>query len=49
VEQITISSGDGQTPSDHNSTTKVLSRLNLSAPTMCTVLEVAGDGVPWWG
>jgi hypothetical protein len=29
VEQVSISSGDGQTPSDHHGTTDLLNALNL--------------------
>jgi len=46
VEQVSIVSWDVQTPSYHNSTTNLLNRLNLSAPAMSTVLELAGNGVP---
>jgi len=46
VEQVTISGGDGQTPSDHHSTTDLLNRLNLPTPTRSTVVEVLGNGVP---
>jgi hypothetical protein len=46
VEQVTISSGDGQTPSDHHGTTYLLDRLNLPAPTRGTVVKMAGNGIP---
>jgi hypothetical protein len=46
VEQVTIGSGDGQTPSNHDSTTNFLNRLNLPAPTRSTVVKVFGNGVP---
>ena len=46
MEQVAISSGNGQTPSDHNSTTDLLDRLNFPAPTRSTVVKVAGNGVP---
>jgi len=46
VEQVTISGGDRQTPSDHNSAPDLLNRLNLPAPTRGTVVKVAGNGVP---
>jgi len=40
MEQVTIGSGDGQAPSDHNSATNLLNRLNLPAPTRGTVMKV---------
>ena len=46
MEQVAISSGNGQTPCDHNSTTDLLDRLNFPAPTRSTVVKVAGNGVP---
>jgi len=46
VEQVSIGSGDGETPSDHDGTTDLLNRLNLPAPTRSTVVKVAGNGVP---
>jgi hypothetical protein len=46
VQKIAISSGDGQTPSDHNGTTNLLNRLNFPAPTRGTMVKVAGNGVP---
>jgi hypothetical protein len=46
VEQITISSGDGQTTSNNNSTTHLLNALHLPTPTRGTVMKVASNGVP---
>ena len=46
MEQVTISGGDGQTPSDYNGTTNLLNRLNFPTPTRSTVVKVAGNGVP---
>jgi len=46
VEQVTICSGNGQSPSDHNSTTNLLNRLNFPTPTRGTVVKVSGNGVP---
>jgi len=46
MEQIAISSGNGQAPSDHDGTANLLNRLNLPAPTRSTVVKVAGNGVP---
>jgi len=46
VEQVAISSGDGQSTSDHNGTTNLLNRLNLPTPPWSTVVQVAGNGVP---
>jgi hypothetical protein len=46
MEQITISSGDGQTPSDHHSASNLLNALNLPTPSRSTVVKVAGNGVP---
>jgi hypothetical protein len=46
MEQVTVCSGDGQTPSDHHSTTNLLNRLNLPTPTRSTVVKVARNGVP---
>jgi hypothetical protein len=46
MEQVTISGRDGQSPSDHDSTTDLLNRLNLPAPTRSTVVKVTGNGVP---
>ncbi|AII47369.1 hypothetical protein KR49_13320 [Synechococcus sp. KORDI-49] len=46
MEEVAISSGDGQTPSDHNSTTNLLNRLNFPAPTRGTVVKMASNGVP---
>ncbi len=46
MEQVSISSGDSQTPSNHNGTPDLVNRLNLTAPTRSTVVEVAGNGVP---
>jgi len=42
VEQVSIGSGDGETPSDHNGTTNLLNRLNFPAPTRGTVVKMAG-------
>jgi len=46
VEQVTIGSRDGQSPSDHNGTADLLNRLNLPAPPRGTMVKVAGNGVP---
>jgi hypothetical protein len=46
VEEVAIGSGDGQSPSDHDSTTDLLNRLNLPTPTRGTVMQVTGNGVP---
>ena len=46
MEQVSIGSGDGQTPSDHHGTTNLLNRLNFPAPTRGTVMQMAGNGVP---
>lgn len=46
VEQFAISGRDGQTPSDHNSTTYFLNRLNFPTPTWSTVMQVLGNGAP---
>jgi hypothetical protein len=46
MEQVTISSGNGQAPSDNNSTTHLLNRLNLPTPTRGTMVKVLGNGVP---
>ncbi|MCP9926122.1 hypothetical protein KBY79_12990 [Synechococcus lacustris C3-12m-Tous] len=46
MEQITISSGDGQPASNHNSTTDLLNRLNLPTPTRRPVMQVPRNGVP---
>jgi hypothetical protein len=46
VEQITISSGDGQTTSDNNSTTHLLNALLLPTPTRGTVMKMTGNSVP---
>ena len=46
MEQVGISSGYGQTPRDHHSTTDLLDRLNFPAPTRGTVVKVAGNSVP---
>ena len=46
VKQVSISSRDGQAPCDHNSTTNLLNRLNLPAPTRGTMVKVTGNGVP---
>jgi len=46
MKQITVSSGDGQTPSDHHGTTNLLNALDFPAPTRSTVVKVAGNGVP---
>jgi hypothetical protein len=46
VEQVSISSGDGQTTCDHNGTANLLNRLNFPAPTRSTVMKVTGNGVP---
>jgi len=42
VEQVAVSGRDGQTPSDHNSTTNLLNRLHFPAPTRSAVVKVAG-------
>ena len=42
MKQVTISSGDGQTPRHHYGFTDLLNRLNLPAPTRGTVMQVAG-------
>jgi len=51
VEQVAISSRDGQTPSDDNSAPDLLNALNLPAPTRGTVvllvLMVFRALVPW--
>ena len=44
MEQVYISSGDAQTPSDHHSTANLLNRLNLPTPLRGTMVK--GDGVP---
>ena len=46
MEQVSIRSRDGQTPSDHDSTTNLLNRLNLPAPTRGTVVKVPRNSVP---
>ncbi len=46
MEQVAIGGGDGKTPSDYDSTTNLLNRLNFPAPTRGTVVKVAGNGVP---
>jgi len=46
MEQVSIGSGDGQTPSNHDSTPNLLNRLNLPTPTRSTVMKVTGNGVP---
>ena len=46
MKQVSISGGDGQTTCDYNSTTDLLNRLNLPAPTRSTVVKVSGNGVP---
>jgi hypothetical protein len=46
MEQVSISSGDGETPSDHNGTTNLLNRLHLPTPTRGTMVKVTGNGVP---
>jgi hypothetical protein len=46
MEQVYISSGDAQTPSDHHSTANLLNRLNLPTPLRGTMVKVKGDGVP---
>jgi len=45
MEQVSISSRDGQASSDHYRFTDLLNRLNLPAPTRGTVMQVAGNGV----
>jgi hypothetical protein len=42
----TISSGDAQTTSDHNSTTHLLNALHLPTPTKGTVMKMTGISVP---
>ena len=46
MQKVLISSGDGQSPRDHNGTTDLLNRLNLPAPPWSTVVKVAGNDVP---
>jgi len=46
VEQVSIGSGDGETPSDHHGTANRMNRLHFPAPTRSTVAKVAGNGVP---
>jgi hypothetical protein len=46
VEQVSIGSGNGQTPRDDNSTTNLLNRLNFPAPTRGTMVKVLRNGVP---
>ena len=46
MEQIPIGGWDGQTPSDHHSTTDLLNALHFPTPTRGTVVTVAGTGVP---
>ena len=46
MEQVSISSGDGQSPSDHYGLPDLLNRLNLPVPTRGTVVKVLGNGVP---
>jgi len=46
MEQVTISSGDGQAPSDHDGTANLLNRLNLPTPPWSTKVKVTGNGVP---
>lgn len=46
MEQVSISSGDGQSPSDHNGTANLLNRLNFPAPPRGAVVKMTGNGVP---
>jgi hypothetical protein len=46
VEQVSISGGNGQTPSDHNGTSNLLNRLNLPTSPRGTMVKVTGNGVP---
>ena len=46
MEQVSISSRDGQTTSDHNSAANLLNRLDFPAPTRSTEVKVFGNGVP---
>jgi hypothetical protein len=46
MQQVSIGSGDRQTPCDYNRTAHLLNRLDFPAPTRGTVVKVAGNGVP---
>ena len=46
MEQVTISGGDCQTPSNQNGNSNHLSTLNLPTPPRSTMVKVAGNGVP---
>ena len=46
MEQVSISGGNGQTPSDHNGTSNLLNRLNLPTSPRGTMVKVTGNGVP---
>ncbi|MCP9943532.1 hypothetical protein KBY70_14220 [Cyanobium sp. ATX 6E8] len=46
MEQVAISSWDGQTPSHYYGFTDLLAFLNFPRPTRSTVVKVAGNGIP---
>ena len=46
MEQVAVSGGNGQPPSDHKGFADLLYRLSLSAPPRSTVVKVSGNGVP---
>ena len=46
MEKVSISSGDRQSPSDHNGTANLLNGLNFPTPTRGTMVKVPSNGAP---